>query len=157
MFWMNTTDPETGERRYPYMETFTTTMGNTIWFTSTEYVERKSPWRILEHEWVHLKDRATLFGWFPFLPRTLNGALFSLLYVIPPVLSPGRTYIEIRAYRRSLELVDPMDRDTAIDNIIAQFTGATYFWMWPFPGQVRRWLEAPSPYQAEMDAYATDS
>lgn len=153
MFWINTTDPETGDTHYPYLETFTTVFGATVWYPSPEYIEKNLPWQVLEHEWVHLKDSQTFFGWLPRALSPINRALYSLIYILPPILSPGRAYIEIRGYRRSLELVSDEDREETLEHIIKQFTGASYLWMWPFPGQVRKMLEKPSPYRELMDDY----
>lgn len=140
-----------GERVYGYMD-MTTTMGNKIWFPSEAYVQEHLPANTLEHEWVHMKDAQTFFGWLSFLPAVLNRMLFSVVYLV--VLPwPGfvRAYAELRAYRRSLELVPEEKHEQYKAWVLEQFTGPSYLYMWPFPKQVERLLEAPSPYKELMD------
>jgi len=141
-----------GERVYGYMD-MTTTMGNKIWFPSEAYVQENLPANTLEHEWVHMKDAQSFFGWLPFLPAAMNRVLFSILYLL--VLPwPGfvRAYAELRAYRRTLELI-PEERHQVVKDewIIPLFTGPAYFFMWPFPGHIHKLLDKPSPYKELMD------
>lgn len=140
-----------GQRTYGYMD-MTTTMGNKVWFPSNEYVSQTLPSQTLEHEWVHMKDGQTFFGWLPFIPAFINRTMMNIMYIgcLP---WPGfvRAYAEIRAYRRSLELVEDERRETYKSWVIEQFTGPSYFFMWPFRSHIERLLEDPSPYREEMD------
>jgi hypothetical protein len=150
---------------------FNTTMYPVVWFPDAAYVEEHLPVRTLQHEWVHLKDAATFFGWLPFLPARVNAVLFNLAYLMPqplallallafwwppalaflllvaPVPAPFRMWAELRAYRRSLEL-----NPGGLEGYVAYFLGPDYYFMWPFAAWVRRKLAEPSPYKAEMDA-----
>lgn len=141
-----------GQRTYGYMD-MTTTMGNKIWFPSEAYVQEHLPANTLEHEWVHMKDAQTFFGWLSFMPAALNQMLFSIVYlVILPWPGFVRAYAELRAYRRSLELVPEEKREQYKAWVLEQFTGPGYLYMWPFPEQVERLLDKASPYKTLMDS-----
>ncbi len=149
--WSWSTDDQ-GQRVHGYMD-MTTTMGNKIWFPSDAYVQENLPANTLEHEWVHMKDAQTFFGWLSFLPAALNRMLFSITYlVLLPWPGLVRAYAELRAYRRSLELVSDEKREAYKDWVITQFTGPNYLYMWPFPQQIAKLLDKPSPYKELMDA-----
>lgn len=142
---------EEGNRVYGYMD-MTTTLGTKVWFKDEEYVNTRLPSETLEHEWIHLKDQKTFFGILPFLPSWVNSALFGICYIIVlPWPGLGRAYAELRAYRRSLEVSEDDRREAVLEFCVGQFTGPNYFFMWPFPEQVKRLLQEPSPYKEEMD------
>lgn len=145
------TKNDDGSRKYKYLE-MTTTTGRTIWFMSREYVESSLPTSTLQHEWVHMKDAKTFFGILPFIPSLINIALFNALYIlIFPWPGVFRAYAELRAYRRSMELVDEDLKEEALEYYGGQFTGPNYFFMWPFPNHIKKLLKKPSPYKAMMD------
>lgn len=145
-FWNWSRDATTGARIYGYME-MTTTIGNCIYFPYEGYVNTSLPAKVLEHEWVHMKDARTFFSLLPFLPSIINQVLFNLCYLlIFPWPGVTRAYAEIRAYRRSLELTDDSKKEENLKFYVEQFTGPSYFYMWPFPKQVERLLQKPSPY-----------
>jgi len=90
---------------------------------------------ILRHEAQHVRD------WRRF------GLLFWLTYLaLLPVGPSLRAAWEWRAYRVSLRAAH--ERHGRVDEgtrawVVAQFTkAAPYWWMWPFPRQVRRWVDA---------------
>ncbi len=124
----------------------------------------------LEHEWVHLKDASTVFGWFPFLPRWVNTKIYRALYLFPQILAPlaiagiwhpvflgcliflaplpapFRAYSEARAFRRSLEL------GAKYSDVEKLITGPRYYWSMPLSKIARGWLAGPSPYKDFMNA-----
>lgn len=148
---------------------FTTTIYPIVWFSTRKSVNDRPPIETLQHEWVHLKDYSTFFGWLPFLPASVNSKLFSVAYLFPQILAvlalffplspvflvflvfalpwpaPFRAYAEARAYRRSAEL--GYRKELALEC----FGGSDYYWMLPFKPLVEKWLEGPSPYKEFMD------
>ena len=68
-----------------------------------------------------------------------------------PWPSPTRAWIEVRAYRRSIEL------GRTVERAAAPFFTAGYYWMWPFKAHTEKWLEGgTSPYKEEMDDLHVD-
>lgn len=148
---------------------YVTTVYPKVFFRNRSSVEGRWPWWVLQHEWVHLKDTKTFFGKMPWMPTLVNKLLFAFLYGFPqwlgllgflgfvhwgfffafllfaPLPAPFRAWIELRAYRRSVELGDTAER------IAHNFTGPGYYFMWPFRKMVTKLLKKPSPYKAEMD------
>lgn len=152
-----------------YLMVFTTIYPK-IYLGAKTTLEEQMNFRVLQHEWVHLKDQKTFFGLLPFLPEKLNAALFMLCYFLPHVLallsllsisgnlwwllalvflgplpSPVRMISEIRAYRRSKELDSPEEL------IIPKFMDMSYYMMWPFKKHIQKLLLKDSPYKEEMD------
>ena len=89
---------------------------------------------VLRHEAQHVRD------WRRF------GLLFWLTYLAVLPAGPSlRALWEWRAYRVSLRAAQ--ERHGRVDEatrawVVAQFTrAAPYWWMWPFPRQVRRWVD----------------
>jgi hypothetical protein len=90
---------------------------------------------LLRHEAQHVRD------WRRF------GLLFWASYLLLLPAGPSlRALWEWRAYRVSLRAA--FERHGRVDEatrawVVGQFTrGRLYGWMWPFPGQVRRWVDA---------------
>lgn len=96
----------------------------------------------LRHERVHMRQR-----------QRFTMPVFTLLYLLFPLpggLAYFRTMFEMEAYeetiRATLELypngaallMKPAVRASMVDN----FTGPSYFWMWPFRARVERWYDA---------------
>ncbi len=92
-------------------------------------------YRILRHEAVHIRDCFRV-GVLPFV--------VSYLFVLPAICT-FRAWWEYRAYletmRVELELTGTVSA-ALIDWLVERFTGSEYLWMCPFPGFVRRRLEA---------------
>lgn len=87
----------------------------------------------LRHERVHIED---CFRWWV-LPFML-----SYLFLLPTALTL-RAVWEMRAYKETLRAeleVYGAVSDSRLDHIRRQFTSSAYFWMFPFPGTVRRIL-----------------
>ena len=123
-----------------FMTRYVTTLGRTIYLPSDwEGREAAARYEVLRHEAVHLAQFARL-GW----------ARMSLLYLLPILplgLAWGRARLEWEAYAETLRARAEMGgleaaADPAFaDYIVRQFTSAAYGWMWPFPSQVRGWIE----------------
>lgn len=126
-----------------FMGSFITTLGFTVyvpdgWAETSDY--EKSI--ILRHERVHMRQRAKYGG--------LLFALAYLLFPLPCVFAYARRCFEQEAYAESLratvELMLQGDQliQTAEyrENHIRYFTGASYFWTWPWRRQVGDWYDA---------------
>jgi len=101
---------------------------------------------LLAHEWVHLSDRKRLGGLaFTLLylsPQILS--LFSILAVfdlwfllfllfLAPIPSPGRMWLELRAYKMSVAVTLWLSSgNISTDFLVGQFTTGNYYFMWPF-------------------------
>lgn len=117
-----------------------------------------SRWKTMQHEWVHLKDIAK-FKWPLFILVYYSPQVFVLLSLLAfvnlwwllclvfllPLPSPGRMWLEMRGYRRSVEL------GRSSKSLVKQFTGKAYYFMWPFPKHVEKMLSKDSPYKDLMD------
>ena len=138
-----------------YMK-FWTTIYPKVYSGIVEPSPRK--WKTMQHEWVHLKDTKKftfpLFVVIYYFPQ-----IFALLAVLAfwspwwllclllaaPLPAPGRAWLELRAYRRSVEL--GQDKE----HTLKAFTGSDYYFMFPFPKLMNKLLDKPSPYKKEMD------
>lgn len=110
---------------------------------------------VLAHEYVHLKDRERLKFFFNLLylsPQVFSLlSLFSLVHsswwllcllFLMPIPSPGRAWLEYRGYRCNMAIWYWLgDEKIDFDWIIGQFTGSSYYWMFPFPGFLTKMLE----------------
>jgi len=106
---------------------------------------------ILAHEYVHLKDRKRL-GWlFNILylsPQIFTllafGALWNTWFLVAllfllPLPSPGRAWLEFRAYKVSMALHWQFTGQRInLFWIQSQFTKSSYYWMWPFKEMVEK-------------------
>lgn len=126
-----------GQREY--VSRYTTVLGATI-YVPTSWEERgdAEQYITLRHEAVHLRQA-----------RRMGRVWMALLYALPifPVgLAWGRARIEWEAYAETLWAiaevhgVDHACSPAVREHVVRQFTSAAYGWMWPFPGQVRRWI-----------------
>jgi len=100
---------------------------------------------IMTHEYMHLLDRKRmgwLFNIMYLSPQIFSllalGAfwnrwfLFALLFLLPWP-SPGRAWLEYRGYRMTMAFQYWTKRTKCdIDWIVNQFTGASYYFMFPF-------------------------
>ena len=126
---------------------FITTLYPVVWVPQLPWLEKEDTKavEIIAHEYVHLQDRKRL------------GYLFNLLYISPqiftllallavynswfllflgcllPLPSPGRAWLEFRGYRMSMAVYHWFYGAKLDTSWIAhQFTGANYYWMFPF-------------------------
>ena len=100
---------------------------------------------VLAHEYVHLKDRKRLGWFFNFLylsPQILallafgsfwnSWWLLALLFLLP-LPSPGRAWLEYRAYKITIALHWYMTGEVISEFWVRNhFTGPNYYWMFPF-------------------------
>ena len=128
-------------RMNAYLDSYQTTIGRTVYVTA-DWDELSPEYRYVTmcHELIHIRQfrRYTLVGM----------ALLYLLLPLPLGLAYFRARFEWEAYRETLRAaieVHGVDhvRDAAYrENIITQFTGPAYGWMWPFRRQVEGWYDA---------------
>jgi hypothetical protein len=134
-----------------FMEDYTTVIGNTVYFTSREYVQAHphDALQVLVHEAVHLLDTKRysfpVFAFAYLFPQVLAlGACLSplsayfllfLLFLLP-FPAPFRAYFEARAYATDLLL-----RRRSIENTLRFFTSWDYYKMYPFENQARKLLQ----------------
>jgi len=123
-----------------YLEKYHTVLGWTLYlpnaWTSASDVERAI---VLRHERIHLRQQ-----------RRYGRLLMAFLYLVPffPVgLAYGRARLEWEAYEETLRAtaeyrgLDAVHDPALRRQLIARFTGGDYGYMWPFAGQVNRWLD----------------
>lgn len=139
-----------------FMTTYTTTIGSTVWFPSREFVKaRPDVWKILCHEAVHYEDakkyKIGFYLWYLF-PQVLTPlallAVFNLWFLLflvclLPLPAPGRKWAEMRGYAMTLAVEYWRSHQRLAgppDQIVKQFTGMSYYLMWPFKTAVKREL-----------------
>jgi hypothetical protein len=123
-----------------YLEGYHTTVGRRIYVTSGwEEMSRDRRWLLLRHERVHMRQ----FRRFTFVGM-------SLLYVLVPLplgLAYFRARFEKEAYtetiRGAAELYGRahVEADEFRQDILVEFTGPSYGWMWPFRRAMERWYD----------------
>lgn len=130
----------TAGRMTAYLNGYQTTIGYRVYVTP-DWDSRPATQRYItmRHERVHLRQ---------FRRYTLPAmALLYLLVPVPTGLAWFRAHFERQAYeetlRATLEVHGPEAlRDPALRRgIVAQFTGPSYGWMWPFRRSVERWYD----------------
>ena len=122
-----------------YLSRYVTTIGRTLYFPS-DWAGRspESRYVTLRHEAVHLRQFRR-FG-------RIGTAFLYLVPLLPLGLAWGRARLEWEAYAETLRATAEVlgaeaARDPALHaHIVAQFTGPSYGWMWPFPRRVRDWI-----------------
>jgi uncharacterized membrane protein len=141
-----------------FMKSFTTTLGNTVYFPNEAFVNTRSVSSvvILMHETVHMHDakkmNKLLFSALYASPQILAVlavplfllgfkflALLSLLWLLP-IPSPFRMWAEKRAYLASLYAMKKLgEKNNFAINLevqgtffLDQFKTANYYFMWPF-------------------------
>ena len=127
-------------RMRSYLDSFTTTIGKTVYVTSDW--EEWTPDRryiTLRHEAVHLRQF-----------RRLTLPLMAVVYILLPLpmgLAYGRAWLEREAYAETIRAAaEVWGRDYAASDehrryVIEQFLGPSYGWMWPFRKSLERWYE----------------
>jgi hypothetical protein len=137
-------------RMRSYLESFQTTIGNTIYVTPDwDLLSVEQRYVTLRHEAVHLRQ---------FRRWTLPGmAICYVLLPLPLGLAWFRARFEKEAYAESVRAAqDVWGRDYVRqpgfrNSIIDQFLSASYGWMWPFRGSMLRWYNR---VLQELDAEA---
>jgi hypothetical protein len=123
-----------------YLEAFQTTIGRTVYVTPDwDDWDPDRRYVTLRHEAVHLRQ---------FRSYSVPGmAVLYILLPLPMGLAWFRACFEKAAYAESIraaaEVWGPAypHRAAYRRHIIAQFTGASYGWMWPFRGSLERWYD----------------
>jgi hypothetical protein len=127
-------------RMRTYLDSYQTTIGSTVYVTC-DWDDRDPDERYvtLRHEAIHLRQFRTF---------TLPGmALLYLLLPLPMGLAWFRAYFEKEAYAETLRAAAEVwgpevpRADAFRRHVLAQFTGASYGWMWPFRGGLERWYD----------------
>ncbi|HUS66137.1 MAG TPA: hypothetical protein VMZ28_16405 [Kofleriaceae bacterium] len=123
-----------------YLDGYHTTIGRRIYVTGGwEAMARDRRWLLLRHERVHMRQ----FRRFTFAGMTL----LYLLIPLPLGLAYFRARFEKEAYaetiRGSAELygADHVRSPEFRQDIIGEFTGPGYGWMWPFRRAMERWYD----------------
>lgn len=120
-----------------FMTDFITTIGYTI-YVNDSWGDMPAEARIItvRHERVHMRQR-----------RKYSMLLFTLLYVFLPLpggLAYFRAKFEREAYaetiRAAQELYGFVPPELKAD-IVSQFVGPSYFWMWPFRSSIEAWYD----------------
>lgn len=123
-----------------YLDGYHTTVGQRIYVTGDwEEISRNRRYLTLRHELVHVRQF-----------RRFTLPLMALLYVLLPLpagLAWFRAHFEKQAYaeeiRATAELYgkDHVSAPDFRENIIGQFTGPAYGFMWPFRRAMERWYD----------------
>jgi len=123
-----------------YLDGYQTTIGNTVYVTSDwDDWDPDRRYVTLRHEAVHLRQ---------FRKYTLP--VMAVLYVLLPLplgLAYFRARFEQEAYAESIRAAAEVwgaakPRGAAYrEHVIAQFTGPSYGWMWPFRKSLERWYD----------------
>jgi hypothetical protein len=123
-----------------YLDGFHVTLGQTVYVTSAWATrDADERWAILRHEAVHLRQFRR------FTP--LGMAILYLLLPLPLGLAWCRARMEMAAYAESIRAaaalrgVDHVRAGGFRDEVVAQFTGPSYGWMWPFRRAIERWYD----------------
>ncbi|HET6612521.1 MAG TPA: hypothetical protein VFG83_11045 [Kofleriaceae bacterium] len=124
-----------------YLDGYVTTMGQAVYVPAGWDDEDPDHQVVtLRHERVHMRQFARLT--FPGM------AILYLLLPVPMGLAYARARLEWAAYRETIratyEIYGPVRiRQPGFrEHIIAQFTGPSYGWMWPFRSRIEAWYHA---------------
>ncbi|MBT8219737.1 MAG: hypothetical protein KJP00_07930 [Bacteroidia bacterium] len=126
-----------------YLSHYTTVVGRSIYFPNAEALEKRHSAYTIAHEMVHLLDQ-----------RRLTLPLFLLLYLSPQIFaigvllfpwlgyealyfllfglpwpSPGRVYLEGRAYALEIALYERCNEKYNVESILEIFQSSGYYYM----------------------------
>ena len=144
-----------------FMTSVKTTIGTTVYWT-TEEDYKKNPrvsFMTLAHEFVHIMDykkNPVSFVLSYLFPQIL--AIFSLLAIfallnpwfllfliflifLAPLPAPWRKKWEMRGYGMSVKVLNwwfNLNSPMGTDWYVEQFTGPSYYFMWPFQNSVKK-------------------
>lgn len=152
-----------------FMDSFVTTIGPVVyiprlWFTEADSGTREYPYGIIAHELVHVHDseKSKLFEIGYLFPQwlaliALLAPVFAIFFgagwwhllwalvLILPIPAIWRNKYERRGYAMSLAVaywktgqISPKH----MHHITEQFTGPTYYFMWPFKKSVEKWIDS---------------
>ncbi len=162
-----------------FMTSYTTTIGNTIYFPNEKFVKTRpdSAITIFLHELVHIYDAEkynkivySLLYLFPITLLLVAVPLFFISWKIALILSilslcplPAyfRMYFERRAYMVSLYAIQKLSEkmnfipylDKAKDSFVSEFKSSSYYFMWIFPDINKQFNEAVANIKANKHPY----
>ena len=122
-----------------FMTGFITVLGNKVYVPgSWEDATVTSKAEIIRHERVHMRQS-----------KKYGRVLFSILYLLVPFplgIAYFRKKFEQEAYEESFKAIYEYHGEKAFtprlkESMIAHFTTAQYFWMWPFRKSVEAWYD----------------
>lgn len=123
-----------------YLDDYVTTIGARVYVCSDwESRADGDRWATMRHEAVHLRQ---------FRRWTVPGmALLYLLVPLPAGLAYFRMRFERAAYEETIRCNAELYgvgyvRGELREHVLAQFTGPSYGWMWPFRRSLERWYDA---------------
>tara|TARA_R100000008_G_C3586673_1_gene172979 strand:- start:2006 stop:2653 length:648 start_codon:yes stop_codon:yes gene_type:complete len=141
-----------------FMTSYTTVVGNTVYFPSREWLKtnRDTAARTLCHELVHISDEKNVgsiaFRLSYLFPQWLSLFALTALIVGPwallfllflaPLPAPFRTFWEIRGYAMTDAVLFSQYRQFSdLEFLEKQFTGSSYYFMWPFTKSLHEEIE----------------
>jgi hypothetical protein len=165
-----------------FMNEYATTVGSTIYFPSTSYINAHPITSIvlLIHELTHVDDESKwskyLFGFLYLLPQILALPCLLLLFILSwkivlplalffllPLPAYFRTLFEERAYIASLYAMQLLkQKGYAIDLpsqsafFVSQFTNSEYYWMGTLLGVQKNFDNALTAIQANQKPFTDD-
>lgn len=140
-----------------FMDRYTTTMFGKVYFPSQDWADDvgyKHMYKVLAHEMVHLEDARIygplyqtgyiapqIFALLAFFSVWLSFWWLLMLLFLAPLPAWFRMESEMRGYQMSMAVnfwrYDSVQQQQK-DWIEEKFTGADYYWMWPFKRWVRK-------------------
>lgn len=115
-----------------FMRSYTTVLGYTVYMPAS-FINTVAGYDILRHEAVHMRQ---FKKW---------NILQTISYAILPIGPSFRAYWEYQGYVESMRVRHELGwglSDTYIEDIVGQFTGPAYLFMWPFGGMLRKKFQA---------------
>jgi hypothetical protein len=123
-----------------FLTQYHTTLGDTLYVGDDwDQLDDTTKAIVLRHELVHLRQEKA-FG-------RIGYAVTYLFFVFPVGLAYGRALIEWQAYSETIRATLELKGKDAVANpalrkqIVSQFTGPSYLWMWPFKNQIESWYD----------------
>ena len=123
-----------------YLDDYVTTIGSRVYVCSDWDARTDGDrWATMRHEAVHLRQ-------FRRWSLPLMGILY-LLIPLPAGLAYFRMRFERAAYEETIRCNAELYGRAYVEgelraHVLAQFTGPTYGWMWPFRRSLERWYDA---------------
>ena len=123
-----------------FMTGFITVLGNKVYVPSSwKDATVTSKAEVIRHERVHMRQS-----------KKYGRVLFSILYLLVPFplgIAYFRKKFEQEAYEESFRAIYEYHGEKAFtpalkEGMIAHFTTAQYFWMWPFRKNLETWYDA---------------
>lgn len=124
-----------------FMTGFITVLGNKVYVPETwkDITLITSKAEIIRHERVHMRQS-----------KKYGRILFSFLYLVAPFpvgVAYFRKKFEQEAYEESLKALYEYHGEKIFtpklkEGMLAHFTGAQYFWMWPWRKDLEKWYDA---------------